>query len=376
MKQESITSAMALANVFNYKCALGRKLIEVCGDPQEVFRTGEKGIKEMMPEQGKIVDAIFDSKLLRWAEEEIRWAGTYGVKLLFYDDERYPQRLLECDDAPLLLYCMGEADLNAERMLSVVGTRKATFYGKSVCRSIVSALGENPKAPTIVSGLAFGIDGEAHRAALDAKIPTVAVLPTGLDCIYPTAHRDLAKLIIQSGGALVTDFSRNTQPSLNQFVRRNRIIAGMADATLLVESFAKGGGLITTQLANSYNREVFAVPGRTVDPSFDGCNKLIETNLAKLATGASSIERSMGWKLAPNRKKNIPEMEFEDDPMKKSIVKLLREYSPMRFNAILEMARKPDKSTFSSQEVSTVLLELELEGRLGNNGGDLYELLR
>jgi len=376
MEKDDLTYTLALANVFNFNCSVGRKLMEFCGGAEEVFKMGGNAILELMPKYEMLVNRIFEDSLLRWAEDERNWAQTYGVKLIPYENAVYPKRMLECDDAPILLYCLGDADLNADRMLSVVGTRKATYYGKNVCNAIIEALGQNPHPPTIVSGLAYGIDGEAHRAALNAGIPTVAVLPTGLDCIYPTGHRDLAKLIINGGGALLTDFSRNAAVTKNQFLRRNRIIAGISDATLLVESFEKGGGLITTDFANSYNREVFAVPGRTVDPSFDGCNKLIENNLARLATGAASIERAMGWRFKARKKKTIPELEFEDDPVVASVVSFLAERSPVRFNAILDCASKPGGGRFQMQELSSILLDLELCGRLGVSGGDLYELIR
>lgn len=367
---------LALSRVFTYNCAAGRKLIDYCGSAEEVFSAGREGIAEILPGRESLVDAIFDDSIFRWAESEASWAASHGVRPLCLDDAEYPRRLSECEDAPLVLYRMGEADLNAGRMLAVVGTRKATYYGRTVCRAVIDGLGRNPKPPTIVSGLAFGIDAEAHRAALNAGIPTVAVLPTGLDTIYPPAHRDLAELIVRSGGALVTDFPRNAMMGKNQFIRRNRIIAGIADATLLAESFAKGGGLITTNLANSYNREVFAVPGRASDPSFDGCNKLIENNLARLVTGASSIERVMGWTMRERKTKIIPELEFEDDPLKAAVVALLAERSPIRFNSILEIAGKPDGSKFSTGELSSILLDLEISGRLGVTGGDVYELIR
>lgn len=376
MERNEKICAIALHKVFMYRCPVGRKLIEVCSGYGEVFRVKREDMMEMLPRNEDIVRQLYDDSLMRWAEEELEWAESFGVKLLFAEDDAYPYRLRECDDAPIMLYCMGEADLNAERMLAVVGTRKSTYYGKTMCESIVKSLADNPKPPTIVSGLALGIDGHAHRAALEAGIPTIAVLPTGLDCIYPNAHRELAKRIIGSGGALITDFARKTDIARNQFLKRNRIIAGTADATLLVESFAKGGGLITTNLANDYNREVFAVPGKCTDISFEGCNKLIENNMAKIAVGASSIEKAMGWQRPCPGKKSIPELEFEDDPVKASLVSFLRERSPVRFNVIFEELQPPDGVPLTQQLLSALLLDLEMAGRVGVSAGDIYELIR
>lgn len=375
MTRNEMICAMALSRVFTYKCSIGRRLIETCSGCEEVFNVSREDMNEMLPKCEELTGQIYDESLMRWAEEEVDWASSFGVRLLYYEDPAYPSRLRECDDSPILLYCMGKADLNAERMLAVVGTRKSTYYGRTMCNSIIKSLADNPKPPTIVSGLALGIDGTAHQAALDYGIPTVGVLPTGLDCIYPNAHRDLAKRIIKEGGALITDFSRKTDVAKNQFLKRNRIIAGVSDATLLVESFARGGGLITTDLANSYNREVFAVPGRCTDVSFEGCNKLIEKNLAKIATGASSIERSMGWQRPCVRKRSIPELEFEDDPLKASLVAFLMERSPVRFNSIFEELQIPGDLPLTQQLLSTLLLDLEISGRVGVTGGDIYELI-
>lgn len=376
MERRETICALALARVFMYRCSIGKKLIELCSGCEEVFKVNRKDMSEMLPRNGDFVRQMYDESLIRWAEDEVDWASSFGVKLLFYEDPLYPRRLRECDDSPIVLYCMGRADLNADRMLAVVGTRKSTYYGKSMCNSIIGSLADNPKPPTIVSGLALGIDGYAHRAALEAGIPTIAVLPTGLDSIYPNTHRDLAREIIDSGGALITDFNRKTDIAKNQFLRRNRIIAGVSDATLLVESFARGGGLITTDLANSYNREVFAVPGRCTDPSFEGCNKLIENNMAKIALGASSIERAMLWQKPHHRKRIIPELDFGDDPVKASLVSFLGERSPVSFNTILENLQLPQGCPISQPLLSSLLLNLEIEGRVNVAGGDVYELIR
>jgi DNA processing protein len=217
----------------------------------------------------------------------------------YFQDQAYPTRLKQCADAPILLYARGEQGLNASKSLSVVGTRQASSYGKAVGRSIVLDLCKHLDDLVVVSGLAFGIDVMAHRAALEGGIPTVAVLAHGLSTLYPHAHRDTARQIIRQG-ALVTDFPSGMGPERNNFLRRNRIIAGMTDATLVVESASTGGSLITANMANSYDRDVLAVPGRTTDPRSRGCNRLIRNQVAALVESAEDVLYHLNWNSKSN----------------------------------------------------------------------------
>lgn len=360
-------SAVALSKVFAYKCAEGRKISELAGGPDELFRMSSKNLKEFIKDP-RVIEQILDPDTRRWAEAEIEWCRQYGIDVLYHEDSRYPQRLNECYDAPIVLYAKGSIDLNPPRTLAVVGTRRATYYGKSSCVGIVRDMAGLSKPPVIVSGLAFGIDAAAHTAALDAGLATVAVIPSGMDRIYPPQHRDLAARIIRQG-ALVTDFPRCAYPQVAHFVRRNRIIAGLGDATLLAESFAKGGGLITTSLANAYDREVFALPGRISDASSEGCNKLIESNLARLATGAESIAALMGWKDAPTRKKDatLP-LEFVADGDRARIFALLRQESPLDFEEIME------RTELDFSTLTQLLLEMEIAGLIVSIQGHKYGL--
>lgn len=370
MEHSYLTCAIALSRIFAYKCAAGRRLLETMGGYENVFAAGEKKLRETMPSGEVWIKQIVDADTLRRAQEEYRWATANGVRLLTIDDAGYPGRMLECEDAPLILYCKGAADLNAGRSLAVVGTRKCSWYGKTVCSEIISGLSQNSVKPMIISGLAFGIDASAHRAALECGLTTVAVMPTGPDSIYPAAHLDLAKRILDSGGALVTDFAKGTMPQISQFLRRNRIIAAMSDATLVIESFAKGGSLITAGLANSYDREVFAVPGRLKDPSYEGCNRLIEKNMARLATDFSTIEQTMGWSEPLPHKDQSARIVFPDNPAQAAVMKIISERGQVTFNDIFDLCGKD----ITRQELSATLLSLEIDSRIALTPGNRYEL--
>ncbi|MBQ0024147.1 MAG: DNA-processing protein DprA [Bacteroidales bacterium] len=284
----------ALAKVFAYDCAAGRRLLAAVGDVRMLFSLSVKDVAGIMGGGESYADMLLDPGTLRWAESEVKWALSKGVRIIGMDDPAYPYRLKECPDAPIVLYCSGSADLNPVHSLAVVGTRKATYSGTGNCRKIVGALAQTVPDTLVVSGLALGIDGVAHRSALENGLPTAAVLPCGLDEIYPARHRELAERIVENG-VLVTDFCRQSAPVRTNFLRRNRIIAGMADAVLVVESFSKGGSLMTASLANSYSREVFAVPGRLEDESFVGCNRLIESDMARIVASPDSLGTSLGW---------------------------------------------------------------------------------
>ena len=355
----------ALSKVFAYQCAIGRQLMESFGGPEGVFRTPRRTLESVLHNGGAYLDLLFEPELLAWAAGEVEWARSHGIRLLGISDPAYPRRLAACSDAPLLLYCRGNADLNRERALAVVGTRKASWTGRESCRRIVGRLADLHETPLIVSGMARGIDGCAHAAALEAGLPTVGVLPCGLDEIYPRQHRELAFRILEKG-ALVTDFPRGTQPVAYTFLRRNRIIAGMADATLLVESFRKGGGLITASLAASYEREVFAVAGRMTDTSFTGCNELIARHEATLVPDADTIPLAMGWTSARQRKAVVPLLRPDDPPERCRVLRCLEARAPLSAEEVAALTK------LAPRAVNLLLLELELEGRVVADGSKFF----
>lgn len=367
MEYDFYVCLTALSRIFSSRCNDGFRLVQEAGGVREVFMLSEKELSDMMPGGSRYISSISDHSILDWAAAEVDWAFSHGIRLLYLDGEGYPSRLKQCSDAPLMLYCMGDAQFENRRVLSVVGTRRATYYGRDFCRRILESLSFLDPKPLIISGLALGIDGCAHMSALDFGMETVAVLPCALDTIYPQRHRELA-LRIASHGALLTDFSRGTPVMAHTFVRRNRIIAGLSDATLLAESFLPGGGMITASLANSYNRDVFAVPGRNTDESFAGCNSLIASNSAILVDKPDSLSRSMGWETpqsARQQKLLFPQVEGD---LKKSIVEALRDSASCTAE---DLARRCGSGL---DELSAALLEMELDGLLSSTSGGRYVL--
>lgn len=233
--------------------------------------------------------------ILAEAEQEVNFCTEHNIQVLLYGTPNYPERLTECPDAPTILYYRGAADLNARHIVAVVGTRNATEYGKLMCARLMEDLAALLPDTLIVSGLAYGIDINAHRGAMRHGMPTVAVLAHGLDHIYPASHRNDAKQLLTTGGGLLTEFHIKTRPLPAQFLQRNRIVAGMSDAVIVVESGSHGGSLATARIALSYNRQVFAVPGRVTDEQSVGCNNLIADLKASILNDAESLVRDMGW---------------------------------------------------------------------------------
>ncbi|MFA5325484.1 MAG: DNA-processing protein DprA [Bacteroidales bacterium] len=361
--------ACALSKIFAYKCIISRQLIDSFDDISDIFNLNRKELYGILPNCALFIEEILNHKNLEWAYREIKWAKEFGIDIYYINDQKYPYRLKECYDAPIILYYKGNADINSSRILSIVGTRKATYYGKETCRKIVEQLSFNSIKPLIVSGLAYGIDAMAHRTALELGLETIGVMATGLDTIYPQAHRELGKRILEHGG-LLTDFTSNTDSLPINFVRRNRIIAGMSDAVLLVESASKGGGIITANLAHSYSKEIFAVPGRISDNTFEGCNRLIGANIANAIVDYNTIEKVMKWEDIKWKKIIQKKLFYDsDNEIKKKIITLLKIESPLSIEKIFELAEIP------INELTLNLLELELENRIITLAGNNYGLV-
>lgn len=273
---------------------IAKKLIAHCGSAQQVFQEKPDHLAKIEGVGKFVSQAVKTGKALQRAEKEIEFIEKNGFDVHSYLDKTYPRRLKHCDDGPLVLFQKGNLNLNTQRVLSIVGTRSATDYGQSFCEKFIADL--KPLRPHVVSGLAYGIDAAAHREAVKNQLPTIGVLAHGLDTIYPYLNRRLSEEMLAAGGALVTEFLSQSKPDRENFPKRNRIIAGMSDAVLVVEAARKGGALITAQLGNSYNRDVFAVPGRANDKFSEGCNLLIKSNQAALFTGIKDLEYIMNWK--------------------------------------------------------------------------------
>ena len=336
--------------------ATGRKLLEGSGSLDALYEGGPLYVNEIMgvPEMG---ETMFSGQMLDWGVQEALWMRSKGVRLIHILSEDYPQQLRECGNAPFLLYYRGSVPLaGAGRSLSVVGTRMASAYGKEACQAIIAGLAKLCPDVRIVSGLAIGIDSVSHRAALDNSLQTIAVLPCGLDEIYPLQNRSLAVEIVSAGG-IVTEYPRNTKPLRFNFLLRNRIIAALSDALLVAESRIRGGSMITVDYAFSYNRDVFAVPGRMTDANSYGCNYLINKNVAQLCLNASTIVSAMGW--TKGHLSDIarqPDLFSVPESLKE---KILLSLSPVKGRSEEELAQSTGGDVAG---MSLALLHLELEG--------------
>jgi DNA processing protein len=301
------------------------------------------------------------------AEEEIEFTGKYNITPLFITDRDYPKRLLNCYDSPTLLYYKGTADLNFPKIISIVGTRHHSEYGRQLTEKLVKELAE--QGLLVISGLAFGIDAIAHKAALKNGLPTVGVLAHGLDQLYPSEHAGIARDMLKKGGGLLTEFRKNSKPDRFNFPTRNRIVAGISDATVVIETGCKGGSTITAELANGYNRDVFAFPGRVTDLKSSGCNSLIRNNKAILITEAAELMELMNWaeqqKPAFSRQKNLF---IPIDENEKKLVSILREKETVHIDQ-LNM-----ESGLSTSMVAAALLSLELQNVVVSLPGKLYQL--
>ena len=366
--------AVALTRINYFNVATSLQLYRKLGSATTIMEH-RHDIRAVLPDATpRLIEAFKDvSDAMRRAEKELEFDESHRIKPLVFNDDEYPQRLRECEDAPLVLYYRGSANLNKQRVISIVGTRHCTVYGQELIDKFVRQLKELCPNVLIVSGLAYGVDIHAHRNALLNGLETVGVLAHGLDYLYPTAHRDTATEMLRQGG-LLTEFMTSTNADKINFVRRNRIIAGTADATIVVESAAHGGGLITADIANSYGRDVFAFPGNIGMPYSEGCNNLIRDNKAALITSASDFVKAMGWeqdaKLKKAREKGIERQmfpELSDDEAR--IVNALQHTNDLQTNIIAMRCNLPITT------VASTLFSLELKGIVKLYAGGVYHLM-
>ncbi len=345
----------------------GKSLVAYCGGVQAVFMEKKRTLIKIPGIGEQTVNALVNHNVFDRAEEELMFIEKNKIKSFFYLDKEYPLRLKQCHDSPLMLYFKGTADLNVPKVVALVGTRKATEYGRDMCRKLVEGLKEYNTL--IVSGLAYGIDTWSHKAALDNNLQTVGVLGHGLDRVYPFANRALAEKMEETGG-LLSEYTSNTIPDRENFPMRNRIIAGMSDAVVVVEAGEKGGALITAEIANSYNRDVFAVPGRIGDPHSEGCNKIIKINKAALIQSAKDISYLLNWDDFKIQKKNIQRQLFLNlTPDEELIVNLLKEKGDLDVDTLLA------GTMLLPAKAAIILLNMEFEGILRCLPGKVYRLI-
>jgi DNA processing protein len=368
LEKEELRNLIALTLLPGIGSISARKLIAYTGSAGAVFTEKRSNLMKIPGIGSSLAGSVKPGEVLAAADRELAWIERNGINVLSVFDTDYPERLRQCPDAPLVIYFRGCNVLNSQKILSIVGTRSASDYGAEQCRKLVRDLTENGHKILIVSGLAYGIDAWAHNSALQNGQPTVAVLAHGLHTIYPYAHRNLASRITENG-ALLTDFSTGDNPERNNFLKRNRIIAGLADATVVIESGKKGGALITADLALSYDRDVFAIPGRVNDGMSEGCNLLIRDNKAALVSGFRDIEYLLGWdrkekQAIPRQSALFTELN-EEEQMLADELKL---DSPLG-QEILSL-----RTGMPLSRVSAVLLEMEFKGVVRVLPGNYYKL--
>jgi len=347
---------------------LAKNLVSYCGSAESVFKESKRKLEKIPGIGEKTALSISSFSDFQRAEEEIRFIEKNQIIPLFYTHPDYPKRLKNCMDAPVMLYYKGTADLNSQRMVAIVGTRSATDYGKDFTLKLISDL-KNLNV-CIVSGLAYGIDVSAHKAALKNEMATIGVLGHGLDRIYPPVHNSIAEKMLTSGG-LLTEYISETNPDKENFPARNRIVAGISDAVVVIEAASTGGALITAEIANIYNRDVFALPGKIGDNYSEGCNHLIKKNKAALIESAKDIEYIMGWE--EKRDSKIPVRQsslfIELDEEEKNLVALLSTKGRLDIDSIC------NNSSLPVSRVSSTLLNLEFKGVLKSLPGKIFELI-
>ncbi len=372
--REEIRCAIALTRVPRLNAVHRLQLVEALGSATRVMQERDN-LSRLLPDLApRLADEL---KLLHTylarADEELAFAERKHIRCLCWSDPDYPARLRECPDAPLVLYYRGTADLNRPRIISIVGTRHCTEYGRDVCRRFMERLRELCPDVLIVSGLAYGVDIEAHRNALQQGMDTVGVLAHGLDQIYPRLHRQTATEMLVQGG-LLTEFMSGSNADKVNFVRRNRIVAGMADAVVVVESAEKGGSLITAELAADYNRDVFAVPGRITDPYSRGCNNLLRDNRAAALQSADDLVQALRWEPVDAHSHR------QEEGIQRELFPTLAPEEQLITAALHASDGKPInqlcvETNLPVHRLTALLFELEMKGVVRLAAGGMYRLL-
>lgn len=367
---EEIYYSIALTRMTGFNAAMALQLYQALGSSQAVYEH-RNDVGDVLPDATpRLRDAMknWDDALKR-AAAEMEFITKKGIRAFTMQDADYPQRLCECPDAPILLYYIGSADLNQRYVLNVVGTRQCTSYGKDMVRSFLRDLRQQCPQVLVVSGLAYGIDICAHRNALELGYETVGVLAHGLDQIYPYCHRDDAVRMLRQGG-LLTEYMSQTEALPNNFRQRNRIVAGISDATVLVESAYKGGGLITCRIAQEYGRDVFAFPGAVGMPYSEGCNRMIRNNTAALIMSAEDFLESMRWQTVSEQPETVERQLFPDlTPEEQKVVDILQQTNDLQLN-ILSV-----KSNIPIGQLTALLFQMEMKGIIKPLAGGTYHLV-
>jgi DNA processing protein len=357
---------IALSKIPSVGGVIARNLVSYCGGCKEVFTSKKQHLLKIPGVGEKLVQNIRDPEVLRLAEQELVVVMQKEITCIFYLDEAYPQRLRHYPQSPIILYALGNMNLNPDRGVAIVGTRKPTSYGKAKCEQIIADLAAY--GPVIYSGLAYGIDIAAHRAALAHHLETIGVMGSGFGYIYPRAHQNVAQQMMEQGG-LLTEFGYDIGPDRENFPARNRIVAGLADAIVVIESGRNGGSMITVEYADAFHKDIFALPGRAGDPCSAGCNHLIKTQRAHLVESGEDIAALLRW-TATSPEKGIQRRLFADltEP-EQLLISIMGQSVEMHIDAIAAKAK------MQQSELASVLLSLEFKGMIKVMPGKRYLLV-
>lgn len=358
---------IALTQIPMVGAITARNLVSYCGSPAGVFTAKKKDLLRIPGIGERIATSILESDVLKAAEKELHFVEKNQIQVYFYLDAAYPEKLKPYADSPIVLYCKGNADLNSLRVVGIVGTRQPTPQGVAFCEELVEGL--KPYNVLILSGLAYGIDIASHRKSLELGMPTIATLGHGFQTIYPPQHRSIAERMCENGG-LLTEFPSNTKPDREHFPMRNRIIAGLCDALVVIETGVRGGSMITAHMANEYNKDVFAVPGRVQDKHSQGCNHLIKTHKAALLESAADLAYVMRWEAQQAPKLIQHQLFVELTQEEKIVVNLLHQFSELHVDKLLYELQ------LTGSEMAALLLELEFKGMIKSLPGKRYALIQ
>ena len=366
MSEQDLFYLLALLRVEGVGDIMAKKLLANFGSAEEIFKTKANQIAAIDGVGSVLLKNLKDKTVFEKANQELEFINKNNIKVSFFKDENYPERLKHCIDAPVLIFSAGNINLENKRIISIVGTRQITSYGIEFCKKLIEDL--SPLDPIIVSGFAYGVDIVAHQMAMENDLQTIGVLAHGLNQIYPKTHKKYMAKMEQNGG-FITEFWSSTNPDKENFVRRNRIVAGMSEATIVIESADRGGSLITANLANDYNRDVFAVPGRVTDKYSQGCNQLIKTQKANVLTSAADLVYMLNWdienKAKPVQKQLFVELEIEEQKIYDYLMKNGKE--------LLDIIAL--QCEFPIYKISGMLLNMELKGVIRPLPGKLFEAI-
>nr|WP_294931543.1 DNA-processing protein DprA [uncultured Flavobacterium sp.] len=366
MTEQDLFYLLALLRVEGVGDIMAKKLLANFGNAEEIFKTKTNQIAAIDGVGSVLLKNLKDKTVFEKANQELEFIHKNNIKVSFFKDENYPERLKHCIDAPVLIFSAGNINLENKRIISIVGTRQITSYGVEFCKKLIEDL--SPLDPVIVSGFAYGVDIVAHQLAIENKLQTIGVLAHGLNQIYPKAHKKYMSKMEENGG-FITEFWSSTNPDKENFVRRNRIVAGMTEATIVIESADRGGSLITANLANDYNRDVFAVPGRVTDKYSQGCNQLIKTQKANVLTSAADLVYMLNWDIE-NKSKPIQKQLFVDLELDEQKI---YDYLLKNGKELLDIIAL--QCEFPIYKISGILLNMELKGVIRPLPGKLFEAI-